>query len=226
MCNRYELHYQQDAQFQQLVELGWILPFTNYNVCPTQPVPVVRSSDGRREGALLRWGLIPFFANGDPGKYPTTNARLETIATSPAYRGPWKRGQRCLQLASGFYEWHSDAAGNKAPYYIHLADQAVFAFASLWDRSVKADGTLVESCTIITMPANALLHDLHNTGNSPHRMPAILPRAAQEAWLKGSVAEAHAVLKPYPADLMAAWRVSARVNSPKHNGPELIEPAP
>jgi putative SOS response-associated peptidase YedK len=85
---------------------------------------------------------------------------------------------------------------------------------------------VVESCTIITMPANALMHDLHNTGNSAHRMPAILPRAAQEAWLKSSVTEAHALLKPYPADLMAAWRVSARVNSPQNNGPELIEPAP
>jgi putative SOS response-associated peptidase YedK len=226
MCNRYELHYQQDAQFQQLIELGWILPFTNYNVCPTQQVPVVRSVDGRSTGALLRWGLIPFFANGEPGKYLTTNARLESMATSPAYRGPWKRGQRCLQLASGFYEWHTDAAGNKAPYYIHLADQAVFAFASLWDRSEKADGTVVESCTIITMPANALMHDLHNTGNNPHRMPAILSRDVQDVWLKGSVEEAHAILKPYPADLMAAWRVSARVNSPKNNGPELILPVP
>jgi putative SOS response-associated peptidase YedK len=189
-------------------------------------VPVVRSVDGQRAGALLRWGLIPFFAKGEPGKYLTTNARLESIATSPAYRGPWKRGQRCLQLASGFYEWHTDAAGNKAQYYIHLADQAVFAFASLWDRSVKADGTVVESCTIITMPANALMHDLHNTGNNPHRMPAILAREAQEVWLKGSVEEARSILTPYPADLMAAWRVSARVNSPKNNGPELILAVP
>ncbi len=226
MCNRYELHYQQDAQFQQLVELGWILPFTNYNVCPTQQVPVVRSIEERRQGDLLRWGLIPFFAKGEPGKFLTTNARLETVATSPSYRGPWKRGQRCLQLASGFYEWHTDEAGNKAPYYIHLADQAVFAFASLWDRSIKADGTVVESCTIITMPANALMHDIHNTGNNPHRMPAILSREAQEAWLQGSIAEAQSVLTPYPADLMVAWRVSARVNSPKNNGPELITPLP
>jgi putative SOS response-associated peptidase YedK len=224
MCNRYELHYQQDAQFQQLIELGWILPFTNYNVCPTQQVPVVRSIEEHRQGELLRWGLIPFFAKGEPGKFLTTNARLETVTTSPSYRGPWKRGQRCLQLASGFYEWHTDAAGNKSPYYIHLADQAVFAFASLWDRSVKADGTVVESCTIITMPANTLMHDLHNTGGNPHRMPAILSREAQEVWLRGAVAEAHSVLTPYPADLMVAWRVSPRVNSPKNNGPELILP--
>jgi putative SOS response-associated peptidase YedK len=68
------------------------------------------------------------------------------------------------------------------------------------------------------------MHDLHNTGGNPHRMPAILSREAQEVWLRGAVEEAHSVLTPYPADLMVAWRVSPRVNSPKNNGPELILP--
>jgi putative SOS response-associated peptidase YedK len=102
----------------------------------------------------------------------------------------------------------------------------LFAFASLWDRSVKADGTVVESCTIITMPANALLHDVGSTGAHPHRMPAILAREAQDAWLRGSVDQAHSVLTPYPADLMVAWRVSPRVDWPKNSGPELIVAAP
>jgi putative SOS response-associated peptidase YedK len=66
-----------------------------------------------------------------------------------------------------------------------LNDQTVFAFAGLWDRSFKQDGTSVESCAHITMPANALMKDIHNAGNNPYRMPAILRKEDQEAWLSG-----------------------------------------
>jgi putative SOS response-associated peptidase YedK len=55
-------------------------------------------------------------------------------------------------------------------------------------------------------------------------MPAILRREDQDTWLNGSPQEAHAVLAPYPAELMVAHPVSARVNSVRNNGPELIEP--
>ena len=74
----------------------------SYNVAPTQQVPVVRSVAGARKLDTLRWGLIPFFARGEPPKYSTINARIETMETAASYRGPWKRGQRCLQIATGF----------------------------------------------------------------------------------------------------------------------------
>jgi len=105
--------------------------------------------------------------------------------------------------AAGFYEWHLNEAGQKHPFFIHLADQEVFGFAGLWDRSVLADGTAVESCAIITMPGNDLMRQVHNTGNNPHRMPAILAPAAYDAWLSGGAGEARAVLGPYPQDVMA-----------------------
>jgi putative SOS response-associated peptidase YedK len=196
---------------------------TSYNVAPTQPVPVIRQAEGGRGLELLRWGLIPFFAKGEPPKYSTINARIETVLTAASYRGPWKRGQRCLQIASGFYEWHLDAAERKAPYYITLVDQPVFAFAALWDRSVKADGTVVESCVHITMPANDLMKQIHNTGNNPHRMPAILRREDRERWLNGTPEEAQALLTRYDAGLMLAHEVTARVNQPKNNDMALIE---
>jgi putative SOS response-associated peptidase YedK len=196
----------------------------SYNVAPTQSVPIIRFRDGAREGSVVRWGLIPFFAKGEPPKYSTINARIETVETAASYRGPWRRGQRCIQLASGFYEWHLDAQGRKAPYFIHLADQELFGFAGLWDRSVKADGSAVESCVHITMPANELMRDIHNTGNNPHRMPAILRKEDQEVWLHGTPEEARAVLVQYPADLMVAYEVAPRVNSPKNNDERLLEP--
>jgi len=224
VCGRYITT--QAAAFERAVRVGkitWQFE-ASYNVAPTQSVPVVREQDGKSVGIMMRWGLIPFFARGEAPKYSTINARLETVETAASYRGPWKRGQRCLQLAAGFYEWHLDDTGRKAPYLIQLNDQDVFAFAGLWDRSVKSDGTAIESVAHITMPGNDLMRKIHNTGNNPHRMPAILRKEDHEVWLHGSVEDAKAVLQPYPPDHMFAFEVSTRVNSPKNNSPDLIQP--
>jgi putative SOS response-associated peptidase YedK len=185
----------------------------------------MRMENGAPAVTMVRWGLIPSFAHGKPGKFSTINARIETFETAASFRGAWKRAQRCLQPASGFYEWHLDAEGRKTPYLVTLADQDVFGFAGLWDWSVREDGAVIESCAHITMPANELMADIHNGGNHPRRMPAILRREDHEAWLRGTAAEARAVLRPYAADLMVAHPVSTRVNSVRNNGPGLIEPA-
>jgi putative SOS response-associated peptidase YedK len=224
MCGRYIIRQQAKA-IREWEKYGPPPFLESYNVAPTQQVPILRMQNGEPEFTTVRWGLVPFFARGEPPKYSTINARIETFETAASYRGPWRRGQRSLQLASGFYEWHLDEYGRKAPYLITVADQELFAFAGLWDRSLNDDGTAVESCVHITMPANALMTDIHNSGNNPHRMPAIVGLAERDAWLRGSAEEARTVLKPYPADLMDAYEVSTRVNSVKNNDPGLIDPA-
>jgi putative SOS response-associated peptidase YedK len=224
MCGRYVSPDELDIEREfNLVRSEWKFP-PSFNVAPTQQVPIIRTVDGERRGERVRWGLIPFFAEGEPPKYSCINARIETVETAASYRGPWKRGQRCLQIASGFYEWHHDEAGNKAPFFIHLNDQPVFAFAALWDRSFKADGTAVASVVHITMPANDLMKQVHNGGNNPFRMPAILNRGDIDAWLNGSVEEARAVLNQYDPSLMVAYQVTSAVNSPRNNKPENVEP--
>lgn len=223
MCGRYIIR-QQTKAIREWETYGPPPFLDSYNVAPTQQVPILRMQGGRPQFTEVRWGLVPFFTHGAPPKYSTINARIESFETAASYRGPWRRGQRCLQLASGFYEWHLDRYGRKAPYLISLADQELFAFAGLWDRSIKDDGTVVESCVHMTMPANALMANIHNTGNNPHRMPAILRLEDRAAWLEGSFEEARAALVPYPADLMVAYEVSSRVNSVKNNSPDLIEP--
>ena len=224
MCGRYVSPDEASIEREfNLVHQEWQFP-ASFNVAPTQQVPILREIRGERRGSTVRWGLIPFFARGEAPKYSTINARIETVDTAASYRGPSRRGQRCLQFACGFFEWHVDAQRRKAPYYIHLSDQPIFAFAGLWDRSIKPDGSAIESCVHITMPANGLMQEIHNTGNNPHRMPAILRREDQEAWLKGSMDEARAVLKQYDAGLMVAFEVSTAVNSPKNNDEKLIEP--
>jgi putative SOS response-associated peptidase YedK len=196
---------------------------SSYNVAPTQRVPAIRRAEHGDEGVLLRWGLVPFFAHGKAGPYSTINARVETIATSASYRTPWKRGQRCLLPALGFYEWHQREDGTRQPYYIHLNDRELFAFAGLWDRSVAEDGSAVESCTIITLPANALMASVHN-GRA--RMPAILPAASHAAWLAGDRETAFSLVSAYPEERMVAYPVSTRVNTPRNNDADLIQPIP
>ena len=220
MCGRYILAQLAAAERAfKLATSQWHFS-ASFNIAPTQSVPVVRAREGVREGLLMRWGLIPFFAHGVPPKYSTINARIETLPSAPSYRTPWKRGQRCIMPASGFYEWHSPSEGARQPYYIHLADQEVFGFAALWDRSVREDGSALESCAIVTMPANALLKQIHN---GRERMPAILRVEDHAAWLSAAPEEALRLLAPYPAELMVAYRVSPRVNSPRNNDPRLIE---
>jgi len=222
MCGRYMTADQRAAEraWQIHRSSGWD---PSWNVAPTQQVPVILDRDGERQAILMRWGLVPSWAKGIPPKYSTINARAEGVESAPSYRGPWKRGQRCILPAGGFYEWQLLANGRKQPWFIHLLDQDVFGFAGLWDRSEAADGSAIESCTIITMDANPFMAQIHNT---KARMPAILRREASAAWLAGSVDEARACLRQYPEAQMVAHTVSTAVNTPRNNRPELIEPAP
>jgi putative SOS response-associated peptidase YedK len=221
MCGRYVTPEQAAAEREfTLRRTHWQFQ-ARFNVAPSLDVPVVRRGADGWEGLMMRWGLVPFFAHGETPRYSTINARIETLATTASYRMPWRRGQRCLLPATGFYEWHVADDGSKTPWFIEATDQAVFGFAGLWDRSLRTDGTEVLSCTIITLPANPLLARIYNL---KQRMPAILERAAQADWLGEDGAAALAALRPYPEERLRAWPVSRRVNSPRNDGPELIAP--
>src|SRR5665213_3242452 len=117
MCGRYVTPQIAEAERYFLVHLRrWQDYERSYNVAPTQRVPAVRLVEGQREGVLLRWGLVPFFAKGIPTKFSTINATIEKLTDGAMWRGPWKGGQRCILPAAGFYEWHVLADGSKRPY--------------------------------------------------------------------------------------------------------------
>jgi putative SOS response-associated peptidase YedK len=224
MCGRYITKNQRalERELPFLDVKDWPQFEASYNVAPTQPAPVVIAGSGGNVCQLMRFGLIPFFAKGVAGKYSTINARVETIETSAAYRGPWKRQQCCLVLASGFYEWHLLPDGkSKQPYFIKPADQDSFAFAGLWDASKADDGTTIYSFSIITLPASPLMAQIHNT---KRREPAILTAADCRTWLGGTAEQGCALLQPYPDELLVAWPVSRRVNSPSSNDEKLLQP--
>ncbi len=219
MCGRYVSPGMADIEREFAVVGSRSLPaiVRHFNVAPTTQVPVIWQRAGQRELVLMRWGLIPFFAHGVAGSYSTINARVETVRTSPAYRGAWQRGQRCLIVAEGFYEWQV-VPGGKQPWYIGCADQPLFAFAGLWDRSTPVGGEPLFSATVITLPASPLMAQIHNT---KYREPAILSRAQCQTWLGGTPDEAFACLAPYPDALRSAWPVSPQVNNARHEGEAL-----
>jgi len=221
MCGRYVTPEEAEAErIFRVHRIEWEF-LRSYNVAPSQLVPVVRMRDGEREGVRLRWGLVPYFARGVPPRYSTINAAIEKLAVNPSWRGPWTRAQRCILPATGFYEWHVNEDRSKTPFYITCADQPVFGLAGLWDASRADDGSVIQSCAIITMSPNSLLAEIHN---AKQRMPAILQSQDIQAWLSGPIDQARAALKPYPSDSMVAWPVSSRVNSPKNDDAQLIEP--
>ena len=101
MCGRYVTPEQAAAEREfSLRRSSWHFQ-ARYNVAPSLEVPIVRLSEGGREGLMMRWGLVPFFAHGETPRYSTINARAETLATAASYRAPWRRGQRCLLPAAG-----------------------------------------------------------------------------------------------------------------------------
>lgn len=221
MCGRFTLTVD-PAQFQDAFP-GFLFPAKfapRYNIAPSQPVLAI-PNDERNAADFFIWGLIPMWAKDPSIGARLINARSETLAEKPSFRGSFKH-KRCLILADGFYEWKT-AAGKKAktPYYIHLTDRRPFAFAGLWDSWESPDGSSLKTCTIITTQPNELMASLHD------RMPVILHPRDYTKWLDPSPQTPESLLpllKPYPADAMTAYPVSTLVNKPGNDSPELIVP--
>ena len=192
-----------------------------FNIATTQPV-LVLPNDGKNTADYFVWGLIPSWAKDPAIGSRLINARAETLAEKPSFRGSYKY-HRCLVFADGFYEWKSmPGTKTKIPHFIRLVSGKPLAFAGLWDEWHSPDGSQVKSCTIITTEPNDLMATLHN------RMPAILPESAYAQWLDPQPRrpeELQALLVPYPAGTMSAYPVSALVNSPANDRAECILPA-
>ena len=224
MCGRYSLKTPADtlAEHFQLATSPFVSP--RFNIAPSQPIAVIRMHvlQKDRECVQVRWGLIPSWAKDPSIGNKMINARAETVAEKPAFRGPLARS-RCLVPADGYYEWQrEDRRGRrKQPFYVRLRDGRPFAFAGLWERWTGPDGKAVETCAILTTEPNESLKDIHD------RMPVILAQADYDQWLDPAVRQAQLLqplLRPYPPEDMTAYPVSLRVNDPGHDDPGCIEP--
>lgn len=190
----------------------------NYNIAPSQQIPVVRSLDDKRTLCLMRWGLIPHWAKDEKIGCKLINARSETVFEKPAFRAA-ARSRRCLIPASGFFEWKK-VGRHKQPFYVTVLGQDIFSFAGVWELWHKSEGQIVTSCSILTTAANALMAPIHD------RMPAIVPPDNYDTWLRldADPNDLNAILEPFPAGEMGAYAVSSAVNNPRNNGPECISP--
>ncbi len=191
-----------------------------WNLCPGDDLLiVVRKGEDRRLGTV-RWGFLPWFA-ADPAAGPRSiNARAESVATRPAFRDAFRR-HRCLVVADGFYEWRREGRARQ-PYVVRLRSHRPMALAGLWERWRPPDGPALLTGLVVTCPAAGRLAAIHD------RMPVILDRAAAARWLDPGLDDPQVLgglLAPYADEALEIYAVSARVNSPRNDSPDLLEPA-
>jgi putative SOS response-associated peptidase YedK len=217
MCGRYFLDTLPELLAEQFRVHKYPVYPVSYNIAPTQPTLILRQHGGESEWALVRWGLVPHWAKDLGIGARLINARGETVAEKPAFRGAF-RYRRCVIPASGFYEWRAQA-GSKQPFAIVPTDDACFGFAGLWEHWTAADGSVVETSCVITTTPNPLMAAIHD------RMPVILDPDDYQNWMQATPAEATTLIRPYPAERMRAYAVGKAVGNVRNNSPELVAPA-
>lgn len=221
MCGRFTLTVDPAELAESFANFSFPTQFApRFNIAPSQPV-LALPNDAQNKAGFFVWGLVPKWAK-DPGiGNKLINARGETLAEKPSFRGSFKY-KRCLIPADGFYEWKAQpGAKTKTPYFIHMKDRKPFAFAGLWDEWESPEGSL-RTCTIITTEPNDLMSALHN------RMPLILDPQDYDLWLDAAPQTPEKLvrlIKPFPADKMSAYPVSTLVNKPGNDRPECVLPA-
>jgi putative SOS response-associated peptidase YedK len=224
MCGRYATTRSAadlSALFESYDDTGGELA-ADYNVAPTDPVPIVRLSR-RHAGRVLsvaRWGLVPPWAKDTRGAARMINARAETVATSTAYARSFA-ARRCLVPADGWYEWVRTETGRKQPYFMTPDDGCPLAFAGLWSIWGGGPDPLL-SCSVVTAAAVgelALVHD---------RMPLLLAPHRWTEWLAGGGDPAVLLAPPAPEEVggIEIRPVGPAVGDVHNDGPALVERVP
>lgn len=228
MCARFSLAVP-TADLQSLLEVP--IPEDvppRANVAPTLDVPAAALDHGRREFKMLRWGLIPVWAESSAIGQRLINARAEGAFEKPAFRDAVK-SRRCIIPANGFYEWREQSVQSgldlgieppakakgtyKQPYLFTLASGAPFVFAGLWDRWKNPQGEWLHTFTILTTEPNALLEEFHD------RMPCMLDHDAAQVWMNPTLQspdQLMPVLQAMPPEALAVVPADPRLNNPRY----------
>ena len=217
MCGRFAFYSPSEATAALFGVATSIEVVPRYNIAPTQFIAAVRRDEQNTpELAMLRWGLVPYWAKDPSIGNRMINARSETVTEKPSFRSAYRK-RRCLILADGFYEWRK-AADGKTPYFISGADGSPFAFAGLWESwSSKDSDESLESTAIITAAASDFMAQLHQ------RMPVVIHPDLADRWLDGDPELLTEVIENSPE--FQAWPVDRRVNNARNEGAELIDRA-
>jgi putative SOS response-associated peptidase YedK len=189
-----------------------------YNIAPTQPIAIVRMMDGKRQFALVRWGLLPSWVKEPKNFTLLINARGESVMDKPAFKAAMKY-RRCLVSADGFYDWKATGT-RRQPHFVRARSGAPLAFAGLWETWTGPNGEELETAAIVTTRANRALADIHE------RMPVIVPPDAFDLWLNCAAVDAETaatLIAPAPENLLEAYEVSTAVNRTANDHPQLVE---
>jgi putative SOS response-associated peptidase YedK len=208
MCGRYSLLCIDDLGNRFRVHDPMIGDRSHFNIRPGSEMTVIVRRE-RDECARMQWGLIPHGTRDLATAQRPINARAETLPEKPMFR-PLLTTGRCLVPASGFFEWKKDGK-RQIPFYFHLPESPLFAFAGLYDTWKSPDGAPLSTCTIITCEPNALVAEVHN------RMPVILSLEHEKWWLSRdplTPRDLAGILVPFAAHTMAKIPVSDLVNTP------------
>ncbi len=216
MCGRFARKSTQEVLAEwlglELEEMPWFAP--TFNAAPQSIQPVIRLNrdSGRRVAALMRWGLVPFWARSAKIGLSTINARAEKAATKPAFRTALKK-RRCLVPADAYYEWAQLGAKKSQSYVIALTSGEPIAFTGFWESWNGTGGSALETFAILTTTANELLATIHD------RMPVIIERKDYGRWLDvdEKIALPTDLLHPYAANQVYAWPVSDHVGNTQNN---------
>jgi len=205
----------------------------NFNVAPTQDVyAVVTGADGIARVQAFHWGLIPSWAKDRKIGNRMTNARSETLAEKPSFKGLFKK-KRCIIPMDGFYEWKAgredgplNAKGKplKQPLFIRRIDGEPLAVAGLWTAwkdPTDAEARFLHSATIITTAANEFMEPVHN------RMPVLVPQSRWAEWLDPGNDDLDRLSDLFSESndgLLTMHEVSTDVNNARNNRPNLVDP--
>lgn len=216
MCGRFSLTVNEAELNERFLLSGGTEPYIpRYNCAPTQALAVIIKSGNNRLN-FMRWGLVPSWAKDMKTGAKMINARAETIMEKASFRAAFSH-RRCLVPATSFFEWKQDKV--KVPYVIKPAGGGLFSMAGIWEEWKNPEGGIVKSFSIITTEANSLMRPLHD------RMPVILSRSDENRWLSDLPAvELSGLLVPY-REKLELFPVSALVNSPYNEVPEVLLPA-
>lgn len=215
MCGRFAQIEPVDviAQRLQVAEVLVQHMAPRYNICPGEDIVALVQVPGKKL-IEFQWGLVPYWAK-DPSSFkPLINARVETVIQKPSFKRAFFNN-RCIVLASGFYEWKKEGA-KKLPYYITVED--FFGFAGIFD-SVSVNDVQVHTCAILTTDASEQMSSIHN------RMPVIIRQSEFDKWInkETTIEILEKLMQPFNAKLVI-YPVSTKVNNPSYKEPDCIHP--
>lgn len=172
MCGAYHSHLSAMHGWAGLLK-EWPKQQYGADVFPRSQVAAFRGEVGES----MRWQMVPPWSKEFDSKYPTHNARIETVAEKPTYRNAWAKKQRCLIPMAGYYEWTGQKE-SKTKWYITDKDTDGLVVAGLWESWGGQEKT---SCTMITREADDYMSRVH------HRMLGYLTPETAKAWMSGEM---------------------------------------